>query len=172
MASIRIDEPCSENFAAMPKTDMGAFCGRCRFEVIDFTAMTSDEIRAVLQARQDQRVCGHIGKDQLDDLHLDFMDWKQGQLAFRKTLLMALLVVFGMTLFSCSSADDKQIVQAWRKETMAWVGKSISRTMSQTVLDSDDILTVTGEVCVKPDPNAVNGGLAFDPEYRNYLQEE
>ena len=174
MKGIGINEPCSEIFSAMPKTEIGAYCDRCKFEVIDFTQMSSAQIREVLRKRNQQKTCGHISERQLETLNEEFSTWKQ----FRRksAVLMSFLLVFGMALFSCSSADDRRAVIKWRESVLEWVSKS--RTNCDVRPYNDSILT--GEIGVINEDQiktiqqypTVDGGIGMDPEFRDYLREE
>lgn len=175
MSGVRIDEPCSENFAAMPKTEQGAYCDRCSFEVIDFTTMTTEEIRQVLKERSNQKLCGHIEKEQLIELNLEFENWREQRLVVKQSLMIALILVFGMSLFSCSSQADQRTVLNWREHAMDWVTNS----GTHHVVDSGMDTTILGEIeCVPEEIQTiehyptVDGGIGMDPEFREYLNEE
>ena len=52
---IGIPIPCSEDWKKMEPTEQGAYCGKCQFDVIDFTAKQPEEIRAILKLRSGQK---------------------------------------------------------------------------------------------------------------------
>lgn len=62
--SISVKEPCSEKFENFNQTSAGGFCDSCQEEVIDFTAMTSEEI---LEHFSDTsaKTCGRFKTSQL-----------------------------------------------------------------------------------------------------------
>src|SRR3989338_956446 len=103
MNTIRIDEPCSENWNGMQPTANGAHCKKCSMEVIDFTCKSPTEIREILKTRIGQKTCGHILPSQLEMLNLDFDAWKKSGGRARSTLVLTLILVFGISLFSCST---------------------------------------------------------------------
>lgn len=175
MKGIGIEEPCSENFAAMPKTELGAYCDRCRFEVIDFTQMSAPEIREALRARSSQKICGHITHVQMEDLNLGFENWRQQRVVLKRSLVIALLLVFGMNLFSCSAPEDRRAIYQWREKAMEWVAKTKPSCNVDPMADT----TVTGQMMrleedipsIEYHP-AVDGGMVMDPEFIDYLEEE
>lgn len=106
--SITINEPCKENWENMSPTEKGAFCQQCAMEVHDFSKQTPDEIRTILKQKLGSRVCGRFTADQLDTLNHDFNQWKKqlgSKRSFQSALIFSLIVVFGMTLFSCEEED-------------------------------------------------------------------
>lgn len=112
MKNISIPEPCSENWNEMTPTEKGAFCQKCALEVIDFTNKSGDEIRDILALNIGSRVCGHIQPKQLDQLNDDFQVWQLNtKQSFNRAWIFSLLVVFGLTLFSCEE-DEAPVIQS------------------------------------------------------------
>ena len=60
---ISIPEPCHEDWQQMPRVAQGRHCQSCCKTVIDFTAMSSQEIISYFASHKD--VCGKIAKSQL-----------------------------------------------------------------------------------------------------------
>ncbi|MFT5779489.1 MAG: hypothetical protein ACI837_002448 [Crocinitomicaceae bacterium] len=107
--NIDIKEPCSENWDAMLPTQRGAFCESCALEVHDFTNNSGDEIRDILKLNLGSRVCGKINPSQLDALNADFNVWQMNsKRSFQSALVFALIVAFGMTLFSCEEEEEER----------------------------------------------------------------
>ena len=101
MRKVSIPKPCTEDWNKMTRTAKGAFCDKCAFEVIDLTKMSNEEIKAYLSANSGKRTCGHITKNQLNELNSNYLVWEsQTPSIFRSKFLYACLLVFGMTLFS------------------------------------------------------------------------
>ncbi len=107
-STIGIPNPCSEDWSKMTPTDKGAYCGKCQFDVIDFTNMTPEEIRVTLQLNAGKKTCGHISKTQMDMVNTNYHVWEnQAPKVLRSKFLYACLMVFGMSLFTgCESPDD------------------------------------------------------------------
>jgi len=99
--SVSIPNPCSEDWNKMTPTDRGAFCGKCQFDVIDFTGKQPEEIRSILKENAGQKTCGHIAKSQLDMVNTNYHLWEnQPPRVLRSKFLYACLMVFGFTLFT------------------------------------------------------------------------
>lgn len=65
-ATIRVAQPCQENWAAMTPTAAGRHCAACAAEVIDFTLKTDAEILAHLAKAAGGRTCGRFAAGQLE----------------------------------------------------------------------------------------------------------
>ncbi|MBI3135251.1 MAG: T9SS type A sorting domain-containing protein [Bacteroidetes bacterium] len=110
MSAIRIDAPCHENWQEMTPTERGAFCQKCSIDVYDFSKMNLSQIKLVLKENAGKHLCGRFEKQQMQDLNTEFDAWKQNQPAtFQSRFVFALLLVFGLTLFSCEEEDAKKI---------------------------------------------------------------
>ncbi len=113
MKNVKIENACSENWNEMAPTDKGAFCQVCATNVIDFTNKSSLEIKQLLLANSGNSVCGRIKEQQLEQLNTEFELWRMNtSQSMQRAMVFSLLVVFGMTLFSCTNEKDKQAIQA------------------------------------------------------------
>lgn len=111
MKNIDIPKPCSESWNEMSPTEKGAFCQKCAIDVYDFTNKSGDEIRDILKLNIGSRVCGRIAPQQLDKLNDDFLAWKMSsKQSFNRAWIFSLIVVFGLTLFSCEE-DEEPVVK-------------------------------------------------------------
>lgn len=121
MKNINIPKPCSENWNEMSPTEKGAFCQKCAIDVYDFTNKSGDEIRDILTLNIGGRVCGRIAPKQLDELNDDFKAWKiTNKQSFNRAWIFSLLVVFGMTLFSCEE-DEIPMVKEIQKTAQTFL---------------------------------------------------
>ena len=62
--TIRIPEPCHEDWQKMTQTEKGKFCGVCTKEVIDFTSKTDEDLVKILV--DSKNTCGRFKKTQLN----------------------------------------------------------------------------------------------------------
>ena len=135
MEHLRITEPCKENWNEMDPTQKGAFCNKCTTEVIDFSTLTKEEIKQVFRNLSGQHFCSRFRKDQLIDLNAEFEHWNNsGSRRFQSAFLFSIFLVFGLSLFSCSSEKDNQAINELRKE----VKKQIAPDIEEVVLPSTD----------------------------------
>ncbi len=115
MKNINIPEPCSEDWSKMTPNKKGAFCQKCALDVYDFTNKSADEIREVLTLNIARPVCMRIESKQLEKLNNDFLAWKMNNKhSYQRAWVFTLLVVFGMTLFSCEE-DEEPVVERYQK---------------------------------------------------------
>lgn len=113
MKNVKIENACSEKWNEMAPTEKGAFCQVCATNVIDFTNKSSLEIKQLLLANSGNSVCGRIKEQQLEQLNTEFELWKMNSSqSIQRAMVFSLLVVFGLTLFSCTNEKDKQAIQA------------------------------------------------------------
>jgi len=59
---IKIAKPCNEDWGKMSKNNLGRHCQLCDKTVVDFTKMSSEEIRDYLSKKGKERICGRILK--------------------------------------------------------------------------------------------------------------
>ena len=119
MKNIGIHEPCSENWNEMSPNEKGAFCQKCATQVYDFTNKTSLEIKQTLRELIGQPVCGRITGPQEAALNAEFEVWNQkSKQRLQSALVFSLIVVFGLTLFSCSHEQDKQQIEQLQATAM------------------------------------------------------
>ncbi len=100
---LNIPSPCHENWNGMIPNENGRFCGSCQKTVVDFTTKTEQEIIDYFATHTRKHICGKFKTAQLD---------QPAKIPFQKNrhtlkFLAALLLVFGISLFSCST-DVKQ----------------------------------------------------------------
>jgi hypothetical protein len=81
-------------------------------EVHDFSTSSPDEIKQTLIDNMGARVCGRMTVDQHESLNNDFMQWQSSQrVHIRRAMMFSLLVVFGLTLFSCQTEEATRAVK-------------------------------------------------------------
>jgi len=62
--TIRIPEPCHEDWNKMTSTEKGKFCGVCEKEVFDFTKATDEEL--VKKVYNNEKLCGRFKNSQIN----------------------------------------------------------------------------------------------------------
>lgn len=63
---LKIAEPCHENWDGMTPVEKGKFCGSCQKEVVDFTAMSDQQLVAFFKKPSTGSLCGRFNNEQLD----------------------------------------------------------------------------------------------------------
>jgi hypothetical protein len=198
MKAIRIDDPCHEDWNKMNPTQQGAFCGKCEIDVIDFSRLSMPEVKSVLKDNAGKHLCGRFENKQLAELNNDFAAWQQNQpKAFQSRFVYALLLVFGLTLFSCSEEDGKQLAQLSSIEMQAALAEPENKIVNELFFHMDAVIAnemirfmphyemalthgmvmnhdVLEEVEYAVTENhtlgqMVAGGMSYDHVYMNYL---
>jgi len=153
MKHINIPEPCSENWNEMSPTEKGAFCQKCAIDVYDFTNKSGDEIRDILRLNLGGHVCGRIQSKQLKELNDDFSAWRiTNKRSFDRAWIFSLLVVFGLTLFSCEE-DEVSVVNEIQRTAQTFLSDvsefapsdELKSTKDSNVKQVED-MGVTGQI--------------------------
>lgn len=109
MKHVGIQQACSEDWNKMTPTEKGAFCQQCAKQVIDFSTQSTQEIKRTLLEMKDQSICARITIGQEMTLNAEFETWReQNKSNFQHLFIAALIIVFGLTLFSCEDEKDRK----------------------------------------------------------------
>lgn len=93
----------------MTPTEKGAFCQKCAKQVYDFTKRSTTEIMHTLLELKGQEICGRMTITQERVLNHEFEEWiKENKTNFQRLFVTALLIVFGLSLFSCEDERDQR----------------------------------------------------------------
>jgi hypothetical protein len=111
MKHLKISNQCHENWNDFKATKQGAFCQKCKIDVKDFSNMSNHEIKFFLETNNSKHLCGKFRINQIDDFNNDTFLWtKNNKQTIQSKFIFALLITFGLTLFSCSNElEIKQI---------------------------------------------------------------
>lgn len=122
MKNFSIPSPCSENWNEMSKTEKGAFCQKCAHEVNDVTTFSNTQIRELFRANNGKRTCVRMTFDQEQSLHTDFEVWNvSNKKHMQRAMMFSLLVVFGLTLFSCTNPTQAQELDSIRSNVQTLI---------------------------------------------------
>jgi hypothetical protein len=111
MLKISIPTPCHEDWGAMTPNEQGRHCTSCAKTVIDFTSMSDEEVKYFFINKKEEKVCGRFKNEQLHRIvielphnifYLPMPGWKK--------FLVASLVTFSTTLFSCNTSIKGELV--------------------------------------------------------------
>jgi hypothetical protein len=59
-SQLRVNNPCHENWDNMSPAEQGKFCGVCETEVVDFVAMSDEQVEQFFANYQGGHLCGRI----------------------------------------------------------------------------------------------------------------
>jgi hypothetical protein len=175
---ITIPEPCHEDWNKMLPDEKGKFCMSCNKSVFDFSNKSDTEIKDILLAYKDQKVCGHFKKTQINrplNFTLDLNDLPKN-MSVTKMFTIALFISFGTLLFSCTDNLGKTVGEISISETVKPVKKeefnqllgevvSVDPPDSLTTVDKlENVDTIDGEI-VSHYETHVAGGVSIQHDY-------
>lgn len=182
----------------MTPTSQGAFCSTCNVDVIDFSRLTLEQVKRKLLQTHGEHTCGRFDQRQLELLNSEFENWKaDNRQSFQSKFIFALMVAFGLTLFSCSEEDSSQIEAFNFSQIQTLLEKPENREADKLFFFQDTIisnemlkletlnqcnstgsvnnLTNLTEVAETIDEinviHAVAGGIGYREDYKQFLVE-
>lgn len=167
---ISIPEPCHEDWNSMVPDENGKFCNSCSKSVIDFTNKTDAEIHEIMMKNKDKKVCGHLKTSQVNRplvLIIPYHHLPQN-LSPGRAFAVALFIVFGTFLFSCTNEhhqkiDEIKVSEPESSKVMMLGDMALSPSTEQKNTVEKTETQSTTISCSK-----VSGGLSFvggDMEY-------
>jgi hypothetical protein len=112
MLKISIPQPCHQDWNEMNPNEQGRHCSSCAKTVVDFTNMSDDEVKNFFLAKKDERVCGRFKQQQLQQVVIDLPhNIFSIQMPVWKRFLVASLIIFSTSLFSCNTSIDGKLVK-------------------------------------------------------------
>ncbi|WP_341906818.1 T9SS type A sorting domain-containing protein [Fluviicola taffensis] len=142
MKNFGIEKPCSEDWNKMSHNEKGAFCQLCTKQVHDFSNKSSNEIKLTLLQLSGQSVCARMTVSQENELNAEFKIWLvQRKRNPQQLFIAALLIVFGLTLFSCEDERDQRQI-----ESVQQIARSIASnelTKLESAPGQDEVTLVT-----------------------------
>jgi hypothetical protein len=111
MHKISIPTPCHEDWSQMTPNELGRHCNACAKTVVDFTNMSDEAVQQYLLSRHGERICGRFSTTQLHRIHIQLpQNIFELSMPWWKRFLVASLIVFSTTLFSCDVKTNGDIV--------------------------------------------------------------
>lgn len=149
MKNFSIPEPCSEDWSAMTPTEKGAFCSSCAHEVHDLSSMSNREIRELFFKNLGKRTCVRMKPEQEIGMNQDFLDWqKSKQNHIRSAMFFSLLVVFGLTLFSCTNPEQVKDLDNLREAVLISMNQIEKPQESESLISSEKLETILPQLHV------------------------
>ena len=171
---IQIPEPCQEDWNKMQPDVKGKFCNSCNKSVFDFTSKSDNEIQAILLQYKDQKVCGHFKKTQINrplNISFNLRDLPKN-ISITKVFAIAIFLVFGTFLFSCTNEQGQNVNKIEVIETENQTLGLMSNDFSPPIIDSvelsfetlsgDTVLTLDSLETILFSESHVSGGLSFE----------
>ena len=112
MLKIAVPKPCHEDWDKMSPNQQGRHCTACAKTVVDFTNMTDEEVQYFFINKKEERVCGRFKNGQLHRICIDIPEnVLYMQMPLWKKFLVACLVVFSASLFSCDTTINGKKIE-------------------------------------------------------------
>lgn len=114
---IEIPKPCRAGWENMEAAEKGRFCGECSKIVIDFTSMSTDEIKTYFLSHKDQRICGHFISSQITkktrytEQLLTNLHTKAGKIKYRIPRIAACFIVLSLITISGCGPTTGEIIE-------------------------------------------------------------
>lgn len=196
MKNIGIQTPCTEDWNGMTPSEKGAFCQKCTKHVHDFSTKSVHEIKSALLELNGQSVCVRMTTSQEEELNAEFKLWLSHKKRNPQQLVIAaLLIVFGLALFSCEDERDQRRLESIQQIAYTIASEQVEKMETAPVTDSVIALPPPPEIVVEeiytmgayempyvqappPDPEVkeiieehILGGIGDVYAYRDFLQE-
>lgn len=110
MKNIHIPNPCSENWEMMFPQEKGRFCSVCNKCVIDFTQKQPNEIRQMIDEKNDEEICGRfynhqLASNQSEKIRAQF--FKHIPVHFQNSRIILTLLSVILFLTGCSKQKEE-----------------------------------------------------------------
>ena len=152
--NLKIEKPCHEDWNKMAPNQLGRHCQLCEKTVVDFTKMSSEEIKEYLSNRGNERICGRILKEPVKRIPSKKEQWFNNQrlrinqkidfIPMRISLLS--ILSFLMILFGCNQTTEESKPDTKENSPIS-SGDSIANDSTQRI---DELHTV-GNIAM-PEP--------------------
>ncbi|MDC0272141.1 hypothetical protein OAM07_01265 [Crocinitomicaceae bacterium] len=152
--NLKIEKPCREDWNKMAPNQLGRHCQLCEKTVVDFTKMSSEEIKEYLLKKSNERICGRIIKEPIKRIPSKKEQWfnglqlkinqRVGFIPIRVSLISMLSVL--MVLLGCNQNTAEKKLDT-KENSPITSGDSIANDSTQRI---DELHTV-GNIA-KPEP--------------------
>lgn len=178
---INIPEPCNENWGSMTPNELGRFCISCQKTVVDFTNWSTPDIQNYFAKHYGQKVCGRFKNEQLSRINIQIPTQLFSNIPPSRKFALALLIVFGTTLFSCTNNNGQkveinsiEVMDSNQKEGIATITgaleiqemsiskEPIKKEIKKVQYTKSGI--ITGDVEVSPSDSSLIGLVIDGPE--------
>lgn len=120
----------------MNHNEKGAFCQLCAKQVHDFSNKSSNEIKLALLELSGQSICTRMTISQENELNVEFKIWlAQKRRNPQQLFIAALLIVFGLTLFSCEDERDQRQIESVQQIARSIASNELTKLESAPVED-------------------------------------
>jgi hypothetical protein len=149
---ILIPEPCTQKWTDMVSAQNGRYCQQCEKEVVDFTKMTSEELKSWFTA-SNGKVCGRIIPSQLEEFDRLSEPKNKWNTAPIKLLVAACLTVVTNLKSNASTVSQTIYPIGFNKS----VNDKQKTVKDIALIQSDSLIRIKGIVKDSEDKSPVPG---------------
>lgn len=120
LTKITLPNPCSQQWNSMTQTNDGRFCGSCNKMVIDFTAMTNQQI--INQLSETNNICGRIGTKQFAAVNYQLQQENAPVTNIWKRMILA-VAVLASAQYAKGQSNNVNQPKTEQSETTPLIGK-------------------------------------------------
>ncbi|MGF2411915.1 hypothetical protein [Ferruginibacter sp.] len=110
MLKISIPTACHQDWNVMTPNEQGRHCNACAKTVVDFTSMSDEAVKHFFINKKEENVCGRFHNQQLHRISIELpQNIFYIPMPVWKKFLVASLIVFSSTLFSCDTTVKGEV---------------------------------------------------------------
>ncbi len=138
--NISIPNPCPENWEAMHPNKTGRHCNACNKTVVDFTKMTTDEVKNYFTKKGTAKTCGHFYKSQVNreekkiEKHLLNLYYKASINIKIKAVRILVLFFLGtfLSLTGCGTTTQGVVIEKHKQAATDSFARPLTDTLKPT----------------------------------------
>lgn len=137
---LSVPKPCHEDWNKMTLNEQGAFCKVCAKTVVDFSAMSDDEVLNYFKNKGEEKTCGRFRASQLTpyEFRVNVKQLARGR--FPK-IFAASMFIFFTSLFVCKSDTGQILPVSVLVDTFDTATFKLTAIDTATAIDSAVALT-------------------------------
>lgn len=148
-------KPCNVGWEQMTPEEKGKHYSLCSKTVLDFTQMNKTEIQSKLKNyfQKGESVCGHFAAKDVDEIVVEVpIQLLSQKMNFSKRFALALLVVMGTSLISCTNnkGEKEKLKEVIITEKIRGID-TISTKNDSLKIDQDSLQMELGEAVPVPE---------------------
>lgn len=181
-------KPCNVGWEQMTPEEKGRHCSLCSKTVVDFTQMNKTEIQAELKNyfQKGESVCGHFAAKDVDEIVVEIpVQLLSQKMNFSKRFALALLVVMGTSIISCTNNKGekeklKEVVVtekvrgidtiSTKNDSLKISQDSMQVELGEAVPLVDGEISIVPPIPIPPEPltgvpiyeNKITGGIVYE----------
>lgn len=156
---ITVPVPCDANWNTMTPAEQGRFCGLCQKTVVNFSVMSTPQIKQYFVQHANEKTCGRFCKTQLSTSYNKFQNkllniydtvYNWHKYTLLRTATLAVLSVM-LTLAGCNDVKTTGEVTNVKGDTTTQTIDTSNTTLGEPLINSSSTIKKKNEIIVKGD---------------------